>query len=120
MSNVVISIAVAEIRDDLSNIDGLENRLTEAMKKMRNHWMCTDENEQFKAAVSAVMVSYDEDSPERTRLEKELKKVNQTNAALNAAIAGVPVDFAAMIDNEEDDFEPIGVMEIWRNSKEAS
>lgn len=106
-------IAMNEVKHAVTVLDGIENRLREAMKLTRNHWMCTDEDKRFRAAIGGVMLSYGIDSPEFKRLEKEFSSLHRLNIAINAAIQGIPVDFGEMVDDMKD-VKQVGIMKLWK------
>lgn len=114
--DTTMNIAMSEAVFELDKIDGIINRLKQAMSVTRNHWMCTNETMQFNAAVGAVMISYGKESPEYERLASEVQKINKLNTALNAAASGVSVDFASTFeDMDKSDSEPIGIMKLWKD-----
>lgn len=114
--DATMKIARIEAGHELDKIDGIVNRLKRAMSVTRNHWMCTNETLQFNAAVSAVMISYNKESPEYEKLGNELRKINKLNSALNAMANGVSVDFVSTIESMgESDPEPIGIMKLWKD-----
>ena len=99
-----LQIALMDAKRVAEGADTLEDKLIAAMNETRNHWMVTDEDKQFRAAVGAVMLLVDDDT--RYQIELEMKTLN----ALSAMISGVPVD----IENIETPDEPIGLMKIWK------
>ena len=79
--------------------------------------LVTAETQQMAAAVMAVAVGL-EPTP-RQQLERELKAILRLNSALAAMQAGVPVDFAAMLENAPPPTEnPVGIVELWNKAKE--
>lgn len=108
------TIALTEAQSAIGGDGTLIEKLKTAMLTTRDHWMCTDENEQFKAAVGAVMLHYGQNSDEFVRLEREMKSLNKVSAALNAAQAGVSVDFNSILDAKGDEYEPLGLLKLWR------
>jgi hypothetical protein len=108
MNDGVLTIAVTEAKAAAENETTLEGRLTAAMKATKNHWMATDEDTQFRAAIGAVLLlSEDED---KARLEEEVSQIK----AVQAMLSGVPVDFDAMEPMEN----PIGLTKLWRELDE--
>jgi len=89
-----------EAREACKGEPDLTKRIQKAMKASRNHWMVTDEAQQFRAAVAATML----ESPpeERERIERSAQALNRLGAMLNAFKAGVPVDIDAMVPPAED------------------
>lgn len=73
-------------------------------------FMTTNEDEQFRASVGALMLSYGEGTPEFDRIQAEMRMINQLSAMLNAAQVGLTTGVPEM----EEGFEPIGLMGLWR------
>lgn len=73
-------------------------------------FMTTDEDEQFRAAVGAVMLSYGAGTPEFKRMEIEMHAIRQFSAWLSATQAGLHSDMPNL-----DVPEPIRLIELWRN-----
>lgn len=91
----------------------LEDRARTAMQAARHGTGLTmlSEDERFSIAVAALASTYPEESKERGRIQQEVAMLQ----GLNAAMAGVPVDFGRLTDQaEERQFEPIGLVKIWR------
>lgn len=105
---VQISIAATKARQAAEKETTLEGRIRAAMKATRQHWMATEEDDQFKAAVAAIYELSDE--PTRSKILKEMEALRN----INALISGVPVDLAAL---PEPDPEPIGLLNYWREVK---
>lgn len=115
--DMTMNIAMTEAGHGLDKIDGIVDRLKQAMSVTRNHWMCTNETMQFNAAVGAVMISYGKESPEYEKIASEVQKINKLNAALNASASGVSIDFASTFeDMGEHDPKPIRIMKLWTNN----
>lgn len=96
MSNL-LALGVTAIKRDLEGFDGtLEERVTLAMEKAWGDatFYTGDENEKMQAAVGAVLLSLEEGSAERIRIEESLNMLRD----LNAMMAGVPVDAKAITD----------------------
>jgi len=111
MNNLIL-IAITETRErlkDSTNIS-LEKRLKKAMQYTCNHWLVTQEEDQFQAAVRAVMLECSNE--EKQWIEKELKILN----GIAAAISGVPVDMVKLMNGiKEEDF--IGLKKLWDETK---
>jgi len=118
MLPVTIQIAMAEAKSDVEKAEGgLLEKLKAAMKATHDHWMVTNEDEQFRAAIGAVMVFYGQGSEEFKRLEWEMGNLNRFSAALSASQVGVSVDFGSILDEQE--YEPIGLLKLWRDLRAA-
>jgi hypothetical protein len=90
----------------------LTDQLRAAMGVTRDHWVCTNEDEQFRAAVGAVMTHYGAESLEYARLKWELAQLQRFSAALGASQAGVGMDWTDVL--KESEYEPIGLLGLWR------
>jgi len=107
MNNAVISIVCTECKSAAEKETTVRGRLIAAFKVARNHWMATDEQEQFQGAVAAVHILSNEE--DKRRLEQELLLLR----TLNAASSGVPVAFEDL----PVPTDPIGVLGLWHESK---
>lgn len=104
---LVIAATEAKARIDGKEFATLEDRCKEAMRATKGHWMATDEDTQFRAAVGAVMMTC---SPEdKTRIEEELAVLKM----LAAMQQGVPVDFSQMTPPEK----PVALTKLWQEVK---
>ena len=108
MNDGVLAIAVSEAKHAAEGETTLEGRLSKAMKATKNHWMATDENTQFRAAVGAVLLL--SEGEDKERLEEEIAQLK----AVQAMLSGVPVNFDAMEPMEN----PIGLMKMWRETND--
>ena len=113
MISVSVSIAIQEIKHHIPEEGDLISKLMFAMSEARNHWMVTNDDEQFRSAVGAVMLHYGEGSEEFKRLEWEMGNLNRFSAALVAAQQGVMVDFGSVLDSDQE-YEPVGLLKLWR------
>ena len=87
----------------------LEERLKAAMRQTRNgHWMCTSEDECFRAAVGAVVLKATDEEKERIKAELDALE------ALSALFCGVPVDLERIPIPEN----PLGLSNMWASLKE--
>lgn len=113
MDNTVL-IAINEIESDISGLTGeaVEERLRAAMKSAQNHWLVTNEDAQFQAAVSAVLLNADDE--EKERIEGALSVLR----GLSAAFSGVPVDIVPLLENAPKN--PIGLKKLWDEAKELA
>lgn len=100
MNDVVASICAMEGREACKGEPDLMKRIQKAMKACRNHWMVTDETQQFRAAIAAAIL--ESSGEERERIERSAKELNRVGAMLSALKAGVPVDIEAMEPPAED------------------
>lgn len=109
-----VHIVIAEITSRLDPESDLETRLRAAMALAKDHWMATNEDHQFRGAVGAVMLSYGPGTPEFTRIEHEMKVLQQMSMMMQAAQLGMSV---GCFDIDEHSPEPIGLMGLWHDVK---
>ncbi len=108
MNDTVFMIAVTEAKQAAKDQKTLEERLIAAMKATKDHWMLTDEDGRFRAAVGAVLLL--SEAEDRGRIESEIKQLRILSAMMN----GVPIDFERVEKLEN----PIGLMKMWHKIKE--
>ncbi|KKN16367.1 hypothetical protein LCGC14_0976620 [marine sediment metagenome] len=90
--------------------ESLEERAKVAMRAARKSWLGLSDNENFSAAIGALVL---EATPEeRNRLEAEIRVLK----ALNAAIDGVPVNLATVLEGGQID-NAIGLNSLWHEVK---
>lgn len=114
MSDAMIGLVALEAEDAAKNEPTLEGKLRAAMKAAANHWMVLDRDLQLKGALAAVLTLVGVDSADGQRIQHELR----LHRALNAAAAGVPVDFGALF-SENDETpkpEPLKLADLWREA----
>jgi hypothetical protein len=102
-------IAAMEARSALrgKTFPTLEDKIKAAMRVTKDHWMETDENNQFLAAIEAV---FPECSPEdQAKIKDEISMLQM----LGAATQGVPVDFSRMPEIKN----PIALRRLWAEVK---
>lgn len=104
-------IVGATIRHECANEPDLEARLRKAMKAARNHWMVTEENEQFKGALAAALMETANEA-EKDRLIRSARALNRVGALIQALQAGVPVDLESMAAEPKDD-DLLPLRKIW-------
>ena len=104
--DAISQIAVIEAKSAASGVSGLENRLLAAMRATRNHWLLTDDNRRFNAAVAAVSLLSDDG--DRRRILQEAKGLSMLQSALSQ---DMPVDLDELCKLK---FEPIGLLNLWR------
>lgn len=117
MNETLITIAAQEGRAACKGEPNLDQRVIKAMRACRNHWMVTDEEQQFRAALVAAIL--ESEGEERSRIERSAKALNRIGAMLQALQAGVPVDLAAMADEKQDD-DLLPLRKMWDESKQAA
>ena len=90
MDEVGLHIIASEMNDACKAEPDLLERIRIAMRGAQNHWMVTNEQEQFRGALAAAMLASSED--EKDRITRSLQPMK----ALSAMMSGVPVDFDAV------------------------
>lgn len=103
-------LTVNEIRAKLDTSKPVEEQIKTAYKAAMNHWLITNEGEQQRCALAAVMIDADFETQES--IKKELKFFE----AINAASSGIPVDFGAMLDNLGES-KTFGIARLWDEAK---
>lgn len=113
MNEIVLIAAVeAETAAKAAEDTTLEGRLRAAMQATANHWMATNEDDQFLAACEGTARVVDDE--DRERIEASLRLLQ----TLSAAASGVPVDFDALLpDGAEDRPKPARLQPLWREVK---
>jgi len=109
----LMAIAATEARHACKGEPDVIERIKKAMKACRNHWMVTDEKEQFRAAVAAALL--ESEGEEKDRIERSAQSLNRLGAMLNAMQAGVPVDIEAMA-AEPQDADLIPLNKLWHDT----
>lgn len=102
-------IAISDIKGKISKDKSIKERLKQAMRIAMDHWLVTAEQEQFRCAVGAVMLTALEE--EKAILSEEMRSLN----ALSAATQGVPVNFDALEGNPKKWYH---LMPLWKEIKE--
>jgi hypothetical protein len=106
------SMIEAECRHKFEGLTKAEDLLRVAFKAAFDHWMFTDEQDQFKGAVGAVLITLKE-GEEFERLQKAVKALGRVSALINALQAGIPVDFDSMEKPAEDEPPVIPLNQLW-------
>jgi len=105
MSNelqLACGIIEAEARANINKAESLEDKLKAAFTVAKDHWMFTEKDTQFQAALSAVLRNID--GEEKERLDEEFNSIK----ALNALLSGVSVNMPEIT------HEPIGIIGMWK------
>jgi hypothetical protein len=101
MHETAALIIETECRDKLKGLTTAEDMLKVAFKTAHNHWMFPDEQDQFKGALGAVLITL-KSGPEYDRLSESVRRLGKLSAMLNALQQGVPVDMEAMLKEQEE------------------
>jgi len=109
MSNIPnhMLIAIGEIKGKLKESDSIKDRLTMAMRLAKNHWVVTKEDEQFRCAVGAVLLTASVE--EKAIISQEMNMIK----SLSSAISGVPVDFSAVFERADTE-KFYGLLPMWK------
>lgn len=103
-----VMVAITELRTVAKEEGTVKERLLATMKEARSHWLVTNDEEQFKAAVGAVIMESDHETQERIRAEMRVLNT------VGAAAAGIPVDWEAFVEDVPSD--PIGLLALWQST----
>ena len=104
MNDRLMSFVMTDAEQAIKPNDSLEDRLRCAMKAAHNHWMVTDENDQLRGAVAAV-IHLSADQGEKDRLTKEFRALG----VMSAAMSGVPIDWTQV----EMPANAVGILSLW-------
>lgn len=111
---VQIYVAMQEVHRLVDPAASLEAQLQAAMKGVQHHWMATEEDHQFHAAIGAVLMNYTPDAPEWNRIKYELAQLKRLKTLFEAARLGLSVEGLHIPENAP---EPIGLLAMWRASR---
>ena len=81
---------MTECIEEAKNEESLDDIIDACFSAAKDHWMATEEDDQFLGAVGAILQLSNDEDEEKMRAELDTVK------ALNAAMSGVPVDFSAV------------------------
>lgn len=103
----IIAIVMAEAAAAASEANDWEGRIEAAMSKARNHWMTTDDDEQFTGAVGGLLSLAIKlgDHEMEERIQAEMRGIRSLSAAFN----GVSINLEALKVPEN----PIGLIDKW-------
>jgi hypothetical protein len=113
------TIIASELREELEKINDLEECLKLAFRRVQNHWMFTDKNDQFAAAVAAVGIRFGIDSSEFERLRKAMDVQKRGVALIGALQAGIPVDLESLAESVKNEMSVIPLNKLWWDAVEA-
>jgi len=106
MNNNGIMIAVSEAREACKGKKRLRDRLLAAMKKTKNHWLVTNEDERLQAAICATVMESNEDD------KKVIGDEWQALRRLSLVFSG-----AGSIADIEAPKKTIGIFKMWQELK---
>lgn len=109
----MIAIAATEARDAIKEPKDLEDRIRQAMRATVDHWMCTNEQDRFAAALAAALeLTTDPDEKERFEATLELLRT------LSAATSGISVNMDPALERiERTPGGAVQVAKIWQEIK---
>lgn len=102
-------IAMGDIERKLDKEAPVKERLKQAMKLVQNHWLVTDEDEQFRSAIGAVLVTVSPEEKEIIMREIDFLK------GLVAAVEGVPIDVGELLTRRPEN--AYGLRGLWIEAK---
>jgi hypothetical protein len=108
-----VMIAITELKEIAAGEPDYAKRVEKVMAAAVKHWMVVDEQEQFKAACGALMLT----SPDqKAEIESQLSALRN----LSALVSGVPVDLDAMLaESEAAPKVTVGLREAFLAAKDA-
>ena len=111
-----VMVGIAEAQAHLGGVEELEQKLDIAMKHMKDHWMVTNEDHRFRAAIGAVMEHYGTGTKEYKWLSFEIKQLSKAAALIQASQAGLVVDLehSTLEEDKPEGYETIGLVKMWK------
>ncbi len=112
----LIGIAVEEAKHAIEALGtpnvSLMTALAVAMRTTKHHWLVTNDEDRFKAALAAAGLFFGMGSLEFARIKKETDIIRKFSAIVAGAEAGLVFDINSLPDSDPD-FEPIGLVKMW-------
>jgi len=112
MYETAAALMATEFQDDFKGLDKAEDMLRVAFKKAYNHWMFSEEQDQFKGAVGAVLITL-KSGPEFDRVNEALRQLSRASALISALQQGIPVDWDSMEKPDENAPPVIPLNQLW-------
>lgn len=111
--DVPTMIAARECAESCRGEPDLVERIRKAFRFFaKGHWILTDENEQLRAALSAVMTQRETTDAEKDRIVSSVDQLR----AVGAMLAGVPVSLGE-IARREDETPSIPLRQLWLEAR---
>lgn len=111
---IPVSVSIgAQVFSRLAKGDSIEDRFRSLLVPSvisEGCFLCSTDDEEFRAIVGGVMLSYGDGTPEFRRIEAEMQRMQKISAFLSAVQAGLDV---SLPDKSDDEPEPIGLMKLW-------
>lgn len=115
MNQLSASIAIgATMLQQYAVGDTIEARFAEVIKPRHldeGCFMTTIEDEQFRAAVGGLLLSYGAGSPEFERITIEMQQIQRLSTLITASQLGM----MAELPDPPEDFKPIGLLGLWHS-----
>jgi len=99
-------IAIAEIKESLSEDMDIKEKLEKAMTLAVDHWLVTREIDRFYSAIGAVLLVASQE--EREIIFREIR-------LLNAISSNLPIDWNELL--EENPIKLYGLLPLWKSIK---
>jgi hypothetical protein len=111
--NAATAIVSSELADVLRAETDVVECLKIAFRRVQNHWMFHDKNDQFAAAIAAVGLRFGIESPEFEQLRRASEAQRRGVAVIQALQAGVRVDLETMVEDLKDEPPVIPLNALW-------
>jgi hypothetical protein len=118
--NAATAIVSSELADVLRAQTDVVECLKIAFRRVQNHWMFRDKDDQFAAAVAAVGLRFGIESPEFEQLRRASEAQRRGVAVIQALQAGVRVDLETMVEDLKDEPPVIPLNKLWWEAVEAA
>lgn len=109
---ISILLVSAECEHAIGDERDAVRMLSMAFEAAKCHYMITDEEQQFKGALNAVLKKMGSDHSEKDRLTTEIKLLSQMGAWVQALQQGLSVNPPEIPEG----FEAFGVRKMWTGS----
>jgi hypothetical protein len=118
--NAATAIVSSELADVLRAETDVVECLKIAFRRVQNHWMFHDKNDQFAAAIAAVGLRFGIESPEFEQLRRASEAQRRGVAVIQALQAGVRVDLETMVEDLKDEPPVIPLNSLWWEAVNAA
>jgi len=114
LSNTIL-VAITEIKNKIDHTQPLKEKMLDAMKLALDHWLIVQDEEQFKAAVGAVLSKATQE--EQAKINNQLKMLQ----TLSTILSGISVDVEETmkdIPKDEKEEDKLILNDLWRKAKD--
>ena len=118
MSDAEVAIVAMDARHACKDEPDLVLRIKKAMKGARNNWITRNPDLMLRGALYAATQETPVGTPEYERLDRSIRALAKASAALNAMIAGVPVNLEEMAITPDE--EQLPLLKYWLESGEEN